>query len=188
MARNHLRFAVLFRLPGIRHKRQNDCYRNQRQPRNQPENAVHADERRNHRPCRNRDAEGHADTRADQRHRLGAVHFLSQIGDQRHHRGGDRSGALNRPADDDSVNIRRKRGDHAAGKEQQEARNDHFFAAEAVGNQPERDLQKGLHDPVNTDCQTDQCGSGTLELIGKQGKDRHDQKQAEHPERVNACQ
>ena len=77
--------------------------------------------------------------------------FAREIGEKRHHRGGDRSRTLQRAADDRHPNVSGGRGDEATEREQHEADYDNSLASELIGGHPERNLQQALRESIDAE-------------------------------------
>ena len=94
-----LRVAMHAHKARARHDKFRDRDTGHRQGHHQPKDAGHADEMRDDRAKHERNHERCADGDPDQRHRLGAIFFLGQIGDQRQDDRADRTTALQRTSD-----------------------------------------------------------------------------------------
>ena len=105
-----------------------------------------------------------------------------KIGDQRHDRRGDGPGALQYPPGQYAEHAVGLRRDQSAEGEQQQATDNHRFAADAVGEHAEGDLQEGLGEAVGTDGHTDQQRCGTVQLLTVGCQHRQDHEQTEHAE------
>lgn len=101
--------------------------------------------------------------------------------------GGNRPGALQGAAQGEGEQIMRASGHKAAqGKHRQPAVN-HLFAADAVGQHAQRQLQQGLRQPVAAQRQANPGGVVAAgQLMGVQGKHRQDKKHAQHAQGVDA--
>ncbi len=125
---------------------------------------------------------GEADAHPDQRHRLGSMLLAGQVGEQGHHRGGDRTGTLQHPSCDytpDAVGHRRQ---HRAGGEDRQTEIDDRQAPDAVGQNTEGNLQQRLGQTIGTDGQSDQGRRCAVQIhtVGRQHGQNHEH--AEHAE------
>src|SRR5581483_11520146 len=154
--RHRLGVAMYADAPRIRHDEFGDDDTDQRQRHHEPEDTRHADQARGNRPRDHRDHEGRADGEPDQGHGLGAVLLGGQIGDQRQDHRADGAGTLQGAADDDTADRAGERGYRAAGRKQEKPEHDHDLAAEAIGEEPERNLQQALGQAVNAEGFADQ--------------------------------
>ncbi len=115
------------------------------------------------RPQHHGDGESNAKADADKRHRLGAILLAGQIGKQCHYRGSDSAGALQRAAENDTPDRGGAGGDHAAQHKNQQAADDQRLAADAIGEQAERNLKNRLRQAINADGQANQRFAGALQ-------------------------
>ena len=74
----------------------------------------------------------------------------------------------------------RECGDGRAQHEDHETHGDHRLAPDAIRQSPERDLQTGLGQTIDTERQSHHEGCRARQLIGVQGQHRYQHEQAEH--------
>ena len=161
----------------------------QRKHAGQRKNPRHADEVIERRPRHHRRGKYEADGRADHRHRLGAVFLTGKIGQHGGDGGGNRTGTLNGAAENRPVDVGRCGGHKAADREEDQAENDHFLAADAVGRHPERDHQQCLGQAVHAKRQPDQgVVVAARQMFGIQREHWQDQEHAQHAQTENRCQ
>ena len=161
--------------------------RQQAERASQGKNPRHANQPRQQRAQHQAGGKGQANGHANHRHGAGAVFFAGQVGQQRGDGGGNRPGALQGAAQGEGEQIMRA-GRHKAaqGKYRQPAVN-HLFAADAVGQHAQRQLQQGLRQPVAAQRQANPGGVVAAgQLMGVQGKHRQDKKHAQHAQGVDA--
>ncbi len=137
---------------------------------------------------RRRGDEGHreheADGGADDRHDLRTVLLAREIGGERHHRRGDRAGALDAPPEDREPDVLRGGGEKAAGGEHQQPEHDHALAAETVRGHAVRNLQARLGEAIRAERDPDEhevVAAPQARRVHRE--DREDQEQPQHAQR-----
>ncbi|MNN26640.1 hypothetical protein D3C81_1401520 [compost metagenome] len=123
-----------------------------------------------------------ADAHADHGHGFGPVLLAGKVRKQRHHCRRNRPGTLqdtsgNHPPD--RVGLGRQ---HAAQGKDHQAQVDHRTTTDAIGNDPERNLQECLGQAIGTNGQANQRrrGASQVHAIGRQH--RQDHEHAQHTE------
>jgi octaprenyl-diphosphate synthase len=162
--------------------------RNQRQGRGGGEQAGQSGDRLQRRSQDQRQQERQADRHADDAHHLAAVLLGGEIRRQRDAGAGHRAHALHRATDRDAGERVRHRRDQPAQREQQQTQGDRRLAPDAVGQQPQRNLQQHLADAVDAQRQPDHEAGGAGHRLRVQREHRHDQEQAEQAQADHAGQ
>ncbi len=183
----HARFTMLQMALCARQGGDDDAPQ-QRQSRRQPEQCGQAERLGHQRTDHHGDGERQTDAHADHRHGLGAVLLAGQVGEQRHHRRGNRPGALQYAAGDhppDTVGHGRQ---HRTGGEDQQAEIDDRQTADAIGKNAEGNLQQRLGQTIGADGKADQRRRRSLQIhpIGRQHRQHHEH--AEHAKREDQGQ
>ena len=128
-----------------------------------------------------RNGEGDAKANADERHRFCPVLFAGEIGQQRHHGGGNRAGALKGAAKNNPPDGVGEGGNHTAQNKNKQATDNQWLSANPVREQAKRDLEDRLGQTVNANGQANQCLARPLQRHAVGGQNRQDHKHAEHP-------
>ncbi len=135
---------------------------------------------------------GEADAHPDQRHRLGPVLLAGQVGQQRHHRGGDRAGSLQHPPRDHAPDAVGHRRQNRAGGEDRQTEIDDRQAPDAVRENTEGNLQQRLGQTIGTYGKADQGRRSAFQVhaVGCQHGQNHEHAEhakSEHQRQPGSC-
>ena len=155
----------------------------------QTKQARQTDERSEHGGQHQRQRKHQPDAAAHQRHGLGTHTIAGLVGQQGSDRRRHSPGTLQRAADQQSPQAVGHRSHQAARGKHQQTGHDDPFAAQPVGSDTKRNLQKGLRQAINTHRQPDHGRVVPAGVFARlQRKHRQHQEQAQHTQREDARQ